>query len=99
MIQAILSGIFKLIMMLFTAITTPIFNIIFSLFPDLSTYFQYINNFITTSITYIGASASLLFITTTMFTAIFDYFIIKYTIYLSLKAYKLFVNVYNKFKV
>lgn len=99
MIQAIISGIFKLVMMLFTTITTPIFNVIFALFPNLSTYFTYINNFLSLSFTYIGASAGLFLVTTTMFIAIFDYFIIKYSIYLSLKAYKLFVNVYNKFKV
>ena len=99
MIQAIISGIFKLVMMLFSTITTPIFNFIFQLFPNLSDFFTNINSFLSMSITYVGACSGLLLITPTMFTALFDYFVIKYSIFLGLKAYKLFINVYNKFKV
>lgn len=99
MINAIITGLFKLVMMIFNAITTPLFSFIFALFPDLANFFSYISQYITMSITYIGAASGLLLITNTMFISLFDYFVIKYSIYLGLKAYKLFINIYNKFKI
>lgn len=99
MINAIINGIFNLVMYIFSSITSVLFGVIFALFPSLSDYFTYITQFITQALTYVSACSSLLLITNSMFVAIFDYFIIKYTIYLAIMAYKLFINVYNKFKV
>lgn len=99
MINAIISGIFKLVMYIFSSITSVLFGVIFSLFPSLADYFNYITQFITQALTYVSACSNLLLISNSMFVAIFDYFIIKYSIYLAIKGYKLFINVYNKFKV
>ena len=86
-------------MSIFSLITQPIFDFLFNLFPDLANFFSYITQFITMSITYLGCCCGLLLISNTMFITLFDYFIIKYSIYLGLKAYKLFMNIYNKFKI
>lgn len=99
MINAIIKGIFSLIMMLFNLIFSPIISIITSLFPSLSNLFTYLSNFIVISLTYVRSILSLLLINDTMIITLFDYFIILYTIYLTVLIVKFSINIYNKFKL
>ena len=82
MINALLSGIFKLITSLANAILSPVILGITSLFPSLTTYFTSINNFLSYSITYVGTILDLFLIPRSALVLLFDYFLITYSIYL-----------------
>lgn len=99
MINAIIKGIFSLIMMLFNLLFSPLISIITSMFPALGNLFTYLSNFIVMSLTYVRSILSLLLISDTMIITLFDYFIILYTIYLTIIVVKFAINIYNKFKL
>ena len=96
MINAIIQGIFKIIMWLFDLLFSPILSGIFALFPGLSSYFTHITTFLNMCFTYVRSILSLILINDTMITALFDYFIILYSIYLIVLAIRFIINVYNK---
>ena len=62
MINAIVNGIFKLIISLFNTITSPIIGAVTVLFPSLDAFFGYIFVFLDYSLTYVGLVLDLLFI-------------------------------------
>ncbi len=99
MINAIIKGIFYLITKLFDLLFSPILTAIFALFPALSTYFSYITNFLNMCFTYVRSILSLLLISDSMITALFDYFLILYSIYLVVLTIRFAINVYNKLKI
>lgn len=99
MINAIIKGIFSLIMMMFNLLFSPLISFITSLFPALGNLFTYLSNFIVMSLTYVRSVLSLLLINDTMIITLFDYFIILYTIYLTILVVKFAINIYNKFKL
>lgn len=99
MINAIIKGIFSLIMLMFNLIFTPIISLITALFPALGSMFSYLSNFIVLSLTYVRSILSLLLINDTMIVTLFDYFIILYTIYITVIIVKFAITIYNKFKL
>lgn len=99
MINAIIKGIFSLIMMLFNLLFSPLISVITSLFPSLGNLFTYLSNFIVMGLTYVRSILSLLLITDNMIITLFDYFIILYTIYLTVIIVKFSITIYNKFKI
>lgn len=99
MINAIIKGIFYLVTKLFDLLFSPIISVITALFPSLSTYFSYITNFLSMCFTYVRSILSLLLINDTMITALFDYFLICYSIYLVVLSIRFAINIYNKFKI
>lgn len=99
MINAIIKGIFYLITKLFDLLFAPIISVITALFPSLSIYFSYITNFLSMCLTYVRSILSLLLINDTMITALFDYFLILYSIYLVVLSIRFAINIYNKFKI
>lgn len=99
MIKLLIKGIFWVITQLFNIIFSPVLSVITSLFPVLSTYFNHIIAFTNTSLTYVRTCLSLLCISDTMILAIFDYFVICYSIYLTMLSVRFAVKIYNKFKI
>lgn len=99
MINLLIKGIFWVITQLFNAIFSPIFSIIFTLFPALGQYFNYITSFLSSALTYVRTCLSLLLINDNMILALFDYFVIIYTIHITLLAIRFAINIYNKLKV
>lgn len=99
MINAILTGIFNLIISLFNALVSPFISAITSLFPSLGTFFTHITNFLTLACTYVRSVLSLFLITDSMILTIFNYFAILYTIHITILAIKFAINIYNKFKI
>lgn len=99
MINAIINGIFKLIINLFNVITSPIISAVVLLFPDISTFFSYINSFLTYALTYVGLVIDLCFIPRSALVFLFDYFAICYSIYLLVVGIRFVINIYNKFKI
>jgi uncharacterized membrane protein len=99
MINAIIKGIFFLITKLFNLILSPIISVIIALFPDLTTFFNSISTFFGYGFTYIRSILSLLCIPDTIIIALFDYFVILYSIHLTVIAVKFALTVYNKLKI
>ena len=99
MINAILTGIFNLIISLFNALVSPFINAITSLFPALGTFFTNITNFLSLACTYVRSVLSLFCINDNMILTIFNYFGILYSIHITILAIKFAINIYNKFKI
>lgn len=99
MINAIINGIFKLIINLFNAITSPIISAVILLFPDIATFFSYINSFLNYALTYVGLVIDLCFIPRSALVFLFDYFAVCYSIYLLVVGIRFVINIYNKFKI
>lgn len=99
MINAILTGIFNLIISLFDAIVSPFVSAITTLFPSLVGYFNSITNFLTYAVTYVRSVLSLFCITDYMIVTIFNYFAIMYSIHIVSLGIKFAINIYNKFKL
>lgn len=99
MVNAIVNGIFKLIINLFNVITSPIIAAVTSLFPSVSIFFSYINTFLGYALRYVGLVLDLLFIPRSAITFLFDYFLICYSIYLLVISIRFIINIYNKFKI
>lgn len=99
MINAIVNGIFKLVINLFNVILTPIISAITVLFPDINTYFTYINTFLSYALTYVGTVLDLFLIPRSALVLLFDYIAICYSIYLLSISIKFGITIYNKFKI
>ena len=99
MINAIIKGIFNLIMILFDGIFTPFISLITTLFPDLSSLFTYIITFLGYCFTYIRSILNLILIPDTLIILVFDYFAILYTIYVTVLGVRFAINTYNKLKI
>lgn len=99
MINAIVNGIFKLVISLFNTLLTPIISAITVLFPSIDTYFAYINTFLSYALTYVGTILDLFLIPRSAIVLLFDYFSIMYSIYLLSISIKFGITIYNKFKI
>lgn len=99
MINAIVNGIFSLIINLFNTLLSPIISAITVLFPDINTYFSYINTFLNYSLTYVSTILDLFLIPRSALVLLFDYFIICYSIHLLSSSIKFGITIYNKFKL
>lgn len=98
MINKLIEGIFYIITKIFDILFTPFFSALFALFPSLSSYLSYILNFLNQALTYVGAFTTMLFFPSNYMTAIFDYFVIKYSIFILSRSIKFIINIYNKLK-
>lgn len=99
MINAIINGIFKLIISLFNTITSPIISAVTVLFPSLDFYFSHVYFFLGFALKYVGLVLDLFFIPRPAITFLFDYFIICYSVYLLVITIRFVISVYNKFKI
>lgn len=99
MINAIITGIFNLITNLFNTLLSPVLSVITSLFPSTQNLFSSISDFFSYAFYYTSFCRDLLLIPVAAFTLLFDYFVIKYTIRITVIAVKFALNIYNKFKI
>lgn len=99
MINAILTGIFKLIINLFNAVLSPIVGLVTALFPSVSELFSHIASFISQALTYVATVLDLLFVPRGALVLLFDYFAICSAIYFTIISVRFVINVYNKFKL
>lgn len=99
MINALVNGIFKLIISLFNTITSPIISGITVLFPSVGLFFTYIDTFLTYALSYVGLLLDLCFIPRAAIVFLFDYFLTCYSIYLLAISIRFIITIYNKFKI
>lgn len=98
MLEILLNFIMQTILTIVNFVFTPFMNLIFSLFPTVGVYFQHISDFFFQAFTYISTILQWFLFTPSMFVLLFDYFLIKYTIQITIVAIKFAINLYNKFK-
>lgn len=98
MLQMLINFIFNIILTIVQAITTPFMTALFALFPAVGTYFSYISTFFATALTYVTTVLRWLLFSPAMLTLLFDYYIIKYTVHLTIQAVKFTINLYDKLK-
>lgn len=99
MINAIINGIFKLILLLANTLMSPVISAVTTLFPAVDTYFGYINVFLEYALTYVGTILDLFLVPRSALVLLLDYFLICYSIYLVSVTLKFAINIYNKFKI
>ena len=98
MLQILINFIFNVVLTIIQFILSPFLLAVTALFPDISTVVSSILMFLTQSLTYVTTILRLLLFTPDMFTLLFDYFVIKYSIFGLVSAIKFTVNLYNKLK-
>ena len=98
MLSVIIKAIFYIITKLMSLIMAPFYIALKALFPSLSTHIYNMISFLTLAFTYFSSALSLLLIPRDALILLFDYFIIKYSIYLVRNGINLFVKLYNNFK-
>lgn len=98
MLSVIIKAIFYVITKLFSLIMAPFYLAITALFPDLGLYINRIMLFLATAFTYFSSCLSLLLVPRNVLLLLFDYFLIKYSIYLIRNGINLVVRIYNNLK-
>lgn len=98
MLQILINFIFNVVLTIIQFVLSPFLLAITALFPDISTVVSSILMFLTQSLTYVTTILRLLLFTPDMFTLLFDYFLIKYSIFGLVSAIKFTINLYNKLK-
>lgn len=98
MVNAIIKGIFSLITMIASIVLSPIVAVITALFPDLSTALSNVLLYFTTILQFVPLCLDFLMIPREAIVFLFDYYVIKYSIYLSIRAIKCALLIYNKLK-
>lgn len=98
MLDTLVTFIFYLITSVYSILFAPFISVIFTLFPDLSNIILHITSFIPTIFSYFLTVMELMLIPRGCFILLFDYFAIKYAIYLINVTIKLSVKIYHIFK-
>lgn len=99
MINAIIKGLFALITKIASLVLSPIIAVITALFPSLGTALANVIIYFITMVRFIPLCLTFLMIPREAIIFLFDYYIIKYTIYLSVRAVKSALVIYNKLKI
>ena len=103
MFNMLIKLVFTIITKLFSIILSPILSIVLTLFPDLSeittTALSFFNDYVYLYISFlIKMLEHLVFLPHWIVVFLFDYFLIKYTIYITVQAVRFAIQVYNKLK-
>lgn len=98
MVEALFNGLFNLITKLAQLLLQPFITGITALFPATETMFSYILQYLTKALTYVSAIRVFVGIPVGVITMLFDYYAIKYSIYLLKIGINFAINIYNKLK-
>lgn len=98
MLEKLFEFVFQLITKVADILLSPLILGISALFPDVSSYFGYINNFLDLALTYVHFLANVLLIPRGAITLFFSYLLIKYSIYLVKIAFNFVIKIYNILK-
>ena len=103
MLNMLIKVVFTIITKLFSLILQPILSVVLVLFPDLSqivtTILGFFNDYVFFYITFLVKMLEhLVFLPHWLIVFLFDYYLIKYTIYITVQAVRFGIQVYNKLK-
>lgn len=103
MLQALVNLIFYIIELIANLIFTPIISLLTKLFPDISTYAQYVTTFLNIYVWRYMAFAKSLFMNSTgfpdfLFNAIVAWIAIKIAIHAGMQTYRFIMEMWRRFK-
>ena len=98
MLDTLVKFVFYLITSVYSILFYPFISLIFHLFPDLTNITSTITSFVQTACTYLILCIDLLCIPRGCLVLLFNYYAIKYSIYIIQLTIKLGVKIYNTFK-
>lgn len=103
MLNLLVKAVFTIITKMFSLILQPVLSVILALFPDLTqivtTILNFFNNYVFFYITFlVRVLEHLTFLPHWLVVFLFDYYLIKYSIYLTVQAVRFGIQVYNKLK-
>lgn len=98
MINIIVKAILWLVNQVYNILMSPILLLASTLFPDLTSSFTYISNFINSALQYIVVSRDLMLIPINVFTIFLNYLLIKFSLFVAMQSYKFGVRIYKTFK-
>ena len=103
MLSILIKAVFTIITKLFSIILQPILSVILIAFPDLeqitSAIISFFNDYIFNYVTFLVKMLEhLTGLQHWLIVFLFDYFLIKYSIYLTIQAVRFGLTVYNKLK-
>lgn len=98
MINIIVKAILWLVNQVYNILMSPILLLASTLFPDLTSSFTYISNFINGALSYVVVTRDLMMIPISVFTIFLNYLLIKFTIFVAMQSYKFGVRIYKTFK-
>lgn len=98
MVGSFFNEIFNIITQLASSIMIAPITLITSLFPDLTNALNYVIQYLTTILQFVPLALDFLMIPRQAVVFLFDYYIIKYSIYLIIRIIKLVITIYNKLK-
>lgn len=103
MLDMLVKAVFTIITKLFSLILQPILSVILGVFPDLSdivsTILSFFNDYVFHYISFlVNMLENLVFLPHWLIVFLFDYFLIKYTIYITVQGVRFGLQIYNKLK-
>lgn len=98
MLNKLIQFVFKIITKIFSIIFTPLFSGITVLFPSVGNFFNYISQFLGIALTYFVSVCRLVLLPQGALLLLFNYFAIKYSIFLVLQGVKFIMFIYEKLK-
>lgn len=98
MFDALITGVFGVVESLAGSIMVAPLTLITALFPDLTNAINQVIDYMTTILQFVPLAMDFLMIPRQAIVFLFDYYIIKYSIYLITRAIKLVLTIYNKLK-
>ena len=98
MLELLVTFVMNFIVTIVDFLMSPFLNALFALFPSVGQYVSNIHIFLTMAFTYVSTILQWFLFTPSMFVLLFDYFVIKYSIYVLIVSIKFALNIYNKLK-
>lgn len=99
MFNSLLIGVFGVVESLAGSIMVAPITLITALFPDITNAINQVIDYLTTILQFVPLAMDFLMIPRQAVVFLFDYYIIKYSIYLITRAVKLILAVWNKLKI
>lgn len=98
LLSQLVTFIFNIVATMMNAFMTPFINMILSLFPDLSARYNDFLTFFNYAFTYLTCILRWFLISPTMMIVVFDYFAVKFSIFVVSNVVRCALNIYNKLK-
>lgn len=98
MLELLLRFVFEIIANINNIIATPIVNVVVGMFPDTAGHFENILAFFEQAFTYLTTILRWLLITQPMMLALFDYFFVKWSVWIISCGVRFAIKMYDKLK-
>lgn len=98
MIGLIVKAILWIINQAYNVLMAPVIAVLAVSFPDMRNFYEAVTSWIYSSVNYVVIARDLLLIPIPVITTVMTYYLLKFTIFTTLLAYKFAVNIYDRFK-